>query len=522
MSDKCFENVLSKFILFSYGITSFIMLSFSLDMYREYQKENNVETKNKWLKYQLPLFFASFFVLVAFFYIDPKIKGSDEIFRLTLNPTKIQQPPKYIMLVLFLLLFVNLIIGGSKTYTAYYVIVSIQMILSLYLAGIIIKELLDYNKEDYQKLKQGVNKVTNKVTKTVKEINKPSSQTIAQSNTQPKIKKKKQQQIQKQQQQNKKQANSQKKQQIQKKKKQIPKQTQIKAQPRAEPASMNKKSIFSKQNFDSFTAGVSKLGSKLGQSSRKLGQTVRKKTEQAGQSLNRKMRYDSLRNKSSKDLKTIIQNNNIKLNSGTEQQKIKSQAQLKFIKDNKLMERVKYKEFDRELRSIHKLKTKQALEKKQIQVKTRLQELNRKQQPNDQQTKVATNLERQRLQSLDSQIKKYMNFEIIPRVKQVKQQPGPQTSDSQTKIQFTNPLLQKQVKQQPRPQPGTPVTQVKQQPVPQPGTQVKKQTGTPVTQVEQQKANLLYVEPAQYKNVKRPSRPLNMLDQIKLKTPIIQ
>ena len=42
MSDKCFENVLSKFILFSYGITSFIMLSFSLDMYREYQKEKNV------------------------------------------------------------------------------------------------------------------------------------------------------------------------------------------------------------------------------------------------------------------------------------------------------------------------------------------------------------------------------------------------------------------------------------------------------------------------------------------------
>ena len=108
-------------------------------------------------------------------------------------------------------------------------------------------------------------------------------------------------------------------------------------------------------------AGASKLGSKLGQNSRKLGQTVRKKTEQAGQSFNRKMRYDSLRNKSSKDLKTIIQNNNIKLKSGTEQQKIKSKAQLKFIKDNKLMERVKYKEFDRELQSIHKLKTKQVL-----------------------------------------------------------------------------------------------------------------------------------------------------------------
>ena len=69
MSQTCPSYILSKIVTLLLAIITFIILSICMDSYKDYYKDRTSKNKNRWLKYQLTLFFCTGIIIYSFYKI---------------------------------------------------------------------------------------------------------------------------------------------------------------------------------------------------------------------------------------------------------------------------------------------------------------------------------------------------------------------------------------------------------------------------------------------------------------------
>lgn len=132
---KCPTNTLSKVALLILSLITFIILSISTDMYKEYTEEKTLKNKNKWLKYQLTLFFCTALIVFAFF----QLGGQSEYD----YPEGIRYSSAF-----FVMNLISIISGSTLDKYGkmlFYIVTSLQMLASLYIFYIIISQFIKEN-----------------------------------------------------------------------------------------------------------------------------------------------------------------------------------------------------------------------------------------------------------------------------------------------------------------------------------------------------------------------------------------
>ena len=159
----CPEYNLSKVVLLILSIITLVIVSFCIDTYRDYYEDGSKTNKNKWLKYQLTLFFCNCIIVYSFY----RIKTGKE---------NLQQPYDFPDGFKFSSLFaimnlISVISGGTRKKNGaliFYLFSSMSIILSCILGYKYIKEFIDTNPNASEGLRTGIVKDFTRVSNLVK------------------------------------------------------------------------------------------------------------------------------------------------------------------------------------------------------------------------------------------------------------------------------------------------------------------------------------------------------------------
>ena len=146
----CPEYNLSKVVLLILSIITLIIVSFCIDTYRDYYEDGSKTNKNKWLKYQLTLFFCNCIIVYSFY----RIKTGKEN---TQQPYNFPDGFKFSSLFAIMNL-ISVISGGTRKKNGaliFYLFSSMSIILSCILGYKYIKEFINANPVDSESLKAG-------------------------------------------------------------------------------------------------------------------------------------------------------------------------------------------------------------------------------------------------------------------------------------------------------------------------------------------------------------------------------
>ncbi len=146
----CPEYNLSKVVLLILSIITLIIVSFCIDTYRDYYEDGSKTNKNKWLKYQLTLFFCNCIIVYSFY----RIKTGKEN---TQQPYNFEDGLKFSSLFAIMNL-ISVISGGTRKKNGaliFYLFSSMSIILSCILGYKYIKEFINANPVDSESLKAG-------------------------------------------------------------------------------------------------------------------------------------------------------------------------------------------------------------------------------------------------------------------------------------------------------------------------------------------------------------------------------
>lgn len=146
----CPEYNLSKVVLLILSIITLIIVSFCIDTYRDYYEDGSKTNKNKWLKYQLTLFFCNCIIVYSFY----RIKTGKEN---TQQPYNFEDGLKFSSLFAMMNL-ISVISGGTRKKNGaliFYLFSSMSIILSCILGYKYIKEFINANPVDSESLKAG-------------------------------------------------------------------------------------------------------------------------------------------------------------------------------------------------------------------------------------------------------------------------------------------------------------------------------------------------------------------------------
>ena len=147
MSEKCPKYILSKIVTLLLAIITFIILSICMDSYKDYYKDRTTGNKNRWLKYQLSLFFCTGIIIYSFY----KISSSRVEYTYT--------DGKKFSLGFFTLNLISMVAGATLSRGGemlFYLMSVLSMMLSIYIFYTTMKEFISYNPEDSGNLLTGI------------------------------------------------------------------------------------------------------------------------------------------------------------------------------------------------------------------------------------------------------------------------------------------------------------------------------------------------------------------------------
>lgn len=147
MSQKCPTYILSKIVTLLLAIITFIILSICMDSYKDYYKDRTSKNKNRWLKYQLTLFFCTGIIIYSFY----KISSSRVEYTYTNG--------KKFSLGFFTLNLISIVAGATLSRGGemiFYLMSVLSMMLSIYIFYTTMKEFISYNPLDSGNLLTGL------------------------------------------------------------------------------------------------------------------------------------------------------------------------------------------------------------------------------------------------------------------------------------------------------------------------------------------------------------------------------
>lgn len=146
MSQTCPSYILSKIVTLLLAIITFIILSICMDSYKDYYKDRTSKNKNRWLKYQLTLFFCTGIIIYSFY----KISSSRVEYTYT--------DGKKFSLGFFTLNLISMVAGATLSRGGemlFYLMSILAMMLSIYIFYTTMKEFISYNPTDSGNLLSG-------------------------------------------------------------------------------------------------------------------------------------------------------------------------------------------------------------------------------------------------------------------------------------------------------------------------------------------------------------------------------